>query len=226
MELKRPKHIEEILVTREYHRLIGRNSGKAVALISGGIDSTVAMMLAKSSGLETVGLEFFYKGRPIQETTNVDKICELTKTALYKVAYPEPIRKHDSTILEIEKVGISESNALYYSIAAGFAHEMGLSYIIGGQILNDWLNIKSARSTPEHYETLNELLKGEYAPNHPTIIMPLIYLNKIEVVRIGQHLKAPLELTWSCPQSNETPCMTCVQCKEREEAFRIVNNER
>ena len=224
MELKRPKQIEEILFAKEYSRLIGKSFGRAVALLSGGIDSTVAMMLAKNSGLEVIGLEFFYEERPFNEATNVEKICELTNTDLYRVNYPEPVKQNNFKTSE-ERIGISESNALYYSIAAGFAHEKNLDYIIGGQILNDWANTQSVRSTPEHYENLNEILKREYSPNYPLIIMPLIYLNKIEVVRIGKHLKAPLELTWSCPRSNESPCMTCAQCNERKEAFRIVYNE-
>lgn len=225
MILNRPQYIKEILDSGQYNRLISKNHGGAVALLSGGVDSTVAMMLAKQSGLHVVGLEFFYQGRPSNETTNVEKICELTNTDLYRINYPEPIKRNNFNGTDIEKMMISESNALYYSIAAGFAHEKSLDYIIGGQILNDWSDTKSARSTPEHYEILNKILKREYAPQPPLIIMPLIYLNKIEVVRIGKHLKAPLELTWSCPRSNEVPCMGCAQCKEREEAFHIVYGE-
>ncbi len=225
MKLNRPRYIKEILDSGQYDRLISQDHGRAVALLSGGIDSTVAMMLAKQSGLEVVGLEFFYQGRPSNETTNVEKICELTNTGLYRVNYPEPIKRNNFNGTNAEKIEVSESNVLYYSIAAGFAHEKSLDYIIGGQILNDWFNTKSARSTPEHYENLNEILKREYAPNYPSIIMPLIYLNKVEVVRIGKHLKAPLKLTWSCPRSNEIPCMECAQCREREEAFRIVYGE-
>jgi len=224
MELDRPQHIKEILDGGQYDGLISQDQGRAVALLSGGIDSTVAMMLAKQSGLDVVGLEFFYQGRPPREATNVGKICELTNTDLYRVNYPEPVKRNNFKA-DAEKIGISESNVLYYSIAAGFAHKKNLDYIIGGQILNDWIGSKDPRAMPEHYYVLNELLKREYSFNPPQIIMPLIYLNKIEVVKIGKHLKAPLKLTWSCPRSNEVPCMECIQCKEKEEAFRIVYDE-
>ena len=226
MRVQRPKYIDDILLRREYTKLLRVSSGKAVVLLSGGIDSTVAMVLAKKSGLEVIGLEFSYDKRPAQETTNVDEICEITKTELYKVGYPTPLRKHPFNMQETEKIEIPESNSLYYSIAGGFAREMGLEYVIGGQILNDRVNSKNERSTPNHYKTLNELLKREYEPNHPRILMPLIYLNKIEVVRIGLSLGAPLDLTWSCPNNNTIPCGDCVQCLEREEAFRISDDSK
>ena len=225
MQIERPRYIEEILLSGEYHRLLGTNSGKAVALLSGGIDSTVAMILAKNSGLEVIGLEFFYKGRSTQEATNVDKICKLTKIDLYTVVYPTILKKHPKNKLEEERVEIFENNSLYYSIAGGFAKEKGLDYIIGGQILDDWFNTQDESGTPSHYETLNKLLIREYKPNHPTILVPLIYLSKVEVIRIGLSLRAPLDLTWSCLRSNKSPCGSCIQCVERDKAFRIINNE-
>lgn len=225
MTLKRPKYIDEILISRNYPKLIGKTSGKAITLISGGIDSTVAMVLAKSSGLEVIGLEFFYEGRPTKEITNAEKICKLTQTELYKVKYPTPIKVVSSSVRSNSKIDLSEANMLYYSIATAFAHKIGFNYIIGGQILNDWFNIKGTESTPDYYSTLNRVIKKEYPSNSPEIIMPLIYLNKTEVVRMGLDLKAPLNFTWSCPENDKKPCMKCVQCIEREEAFDIVNNE-
>ena len=219
MRIKRPKSIDNILHSGEYTELIGASSGKAVVLLSGGIDSTVALVLAKKSGLEVIGLEFSYEGRPSKETNMVDKICELTNTELYTVSYPAPVRKISS-----EKVEISESNTLYFSIAGGFAHANNIKYIIAGPILNDWINTQDERASPKHYKTLNELLKREYLQNPPKIITPLIYLNKVEVVRIGLSIGTPLHLTHSCPHSSESPCGKCAQCIEREEAFSKVNN--
>ena len=48
---------------------------------------------------------------------------------------------------------------------------------------------------------------------------PLIELSKMEIVKLGLQLKAPLELTWSCYQGGAVPCGSCDSCLLRAKGF-------
>ena len=51
------------------------------------------------------------------------------------------------------------------------------------------------------------------------IVTPVIEMKKSEIVRRGLALGAPLDLTWSCYQQEETACGVCDSCLLRLCAF-------
>ena len=51
------------------------------------------------------------------------------------------------------------------------------------------------------------------------IVTPVIHLRKSEIVQRGLELAAPLELTWSCYQSEDQACGRCDSCALRLRAF-------
>jgi len=77
---------------------------------------------------------------------------------------------------------------------------------------------------PEFYDSLVEVLrlgsKVGTAYNLPmSIEAPIITMSKVDIVRYGVELGAPLELTWSCYAGGERPCGTCDSCELREAGF-------
>ena len=52
-----------------------------------------------------------------------------------------------------------------------------------------------------------------------SIETPLIDLSRTEIVRLGNRLKTPFGLTWSCVSSGRTPCGACVGCATRNRGF-------
>lgn len=48
---------------------------------------------------------------------------------------------------------------------------------------------------------------------------PLIDLNRAEIIKLGQRLGTPFDMTWSCISSNDEPCGGCIGCATRMRGF-------
>lgn len=189
---------------------------RAVVLLSGGLDSTVALFLAIQRNIKVIGLEFSYQGRAENEKEATKAICHFANIPLYCIDYSSIFQSEEQLT---SSIALRESTMVYYSLAASFASTHKISHIIGGQIREDWERWKATQAHPNFYKRLNHLLSLEYGEEAPSILTPLINLYKHNVVKIGIAIKAPLELTWSCEKSGVEPCLQCFQCKERNEAF-------
>ena len=73
---------------------------------------------------------------------------------------------------------------------------------------------------PEYYAAFNRVIAAGTKPETQLeIVTPVIHLSKSEIVRRGQELGAPFELTWSCYQSEDVACGVCDSCALRLRAF-------
>ena len=57
------------------------------------------------------------------------------------------------------------------------------------------------------------------------LLRPFVNFGKEELVRKGNELGAPLQLTWSCYAGREKHCGKCGTCVERKEAFALAKVE-
>jgi 7-cyano-7-deazaguanine synthase len=48
---------------------------------------------------------------------------------------------------------------------------------------------------------------------------PIITMSKADIVRYGNDIGAPLELTWSCYAGLDRPCGACDSCELRAAGF-------
>lgn len=76
---------------------------------------------------------------------------------------------------------------------------------------------------PDYSREYVELCKHAFevaSPAKPiSIETPLIDLSRTEIVKLGNRLGTPFELTWSCISSNSEPCGGCVGCATRNRGF-------
>ncbi len=109
-------------------------------------------------------------------------------------------------------------NAHFLSAAVSWAEVIGARKIFIGAVEQDSSGYPDCR--PAYYRAFEGVIEAGTRPETEIEIeTPLIGLSKAEIIRQGLALRAPLELTWSCYQSSETPCGACDSCELRRRAF-------
>lgn len=211
---------------------VKENGEKSILLLSGGIDSAVALHWAVHKGYEVVALSFNYDLRPEQEKKAAKKLVDNLNIKLIEV----PIQYMKEAIdLRMEGFSIPcavnapegfipSRNLVFYSIAAYYAEIYGCKLIIGGHISVD--PIKFPDAAPNYFRTLERLInKGKHKRDESIIkiLLPLSKMTKMDVINLGNDLDVPFEWTWSCYSDGEQPCGKCSSCRKRDEAFFNLN---
>ena len=216
----------------------GKNQRKALAVCSGGLDSTIAAKVANADGYDVTLLHFKYRHRAeSKEEQAVQRVskalaCELivVETDLFRdvigssnlvsKAVEVNKQKEGESGAEFASEWVPARNLIFLSIAVGIAESKGYDFIILGN------NLEESGSYPDNemifINKLNEVLP--YATNlgkKVSILMPLGNLVKHEIVKKGLEVGAPIHLTWSCYEGGDTPCNSCGPDFMRRHAFRI-----
>ncbi len=209
-------------------------SKKAVVLLSGGLDSATTLFYSQAKGYQTHCLIFDYGQRHDKEILQAKKLARYTKSeyriikirlpwggsALLdkKVALPKN-RKHMSA--DIPVTYVPGRNIIFLSFAASFAETVGANAIFIGANAVDYSGYPDCR--PEFYQAfalaLKRGLKTGVSGQPIKIYTPLIRKTKAQIIRLGQKLKVPYELTWSCYAGGKTPCGVCDSCLIRAKGF-------
>jgi 7-cyano-7-deazaguanine synthase len=71
----------------------------------------------------------------------------------------------------------------------------------------------------EYIQLWNHLYAEGGRGRNITIETPLIDMSRTEIVKLGNRLDTPFELTWSCLSSSSEPCGACVGCATRNRGF-------
>ena len=124
------------------------------------------------------------------------------------------VERADLTREGIPSTYVPFRNAHFLSIAVSWGEVLGARKIFIGAVAEDSSGYPDCR--PEYYEAFNRVIAAGTKPETQlTIVTPVIHLRKSEIVRRGQELGAPLDLTWSCYQSEELACGVCDSCALR-----------
>ena len=202
---------------------------KAIVLLSGGIDSAVSLLWAKSNGWDVRPLTFHYFRRPPQEVVATHKLMELSGLSrLEEVDLPflrevDDLKKKgiENEILRESPEGyIPARNMVFYALAAYYAEPAGARWVIGGHNGSDPEMFPD--SSPKFFNFVNSMYRiGLWSwPKFPLqILLPLSGKSKVEVVRLGRELGVPFEHTWSCYWDGDVHCGVCTSCRERRAAF-------
>ncbi len=203
---------------------------RALVLLSGGLDSAVSLYWALREGWSVRPLTFHYHERPNREKEATVSLVSLSgcQESLLEVSLPFLMELEDLRENGLENLSLQDApgayvparNLIFYATAAHYGEILGAQWLVGGHNGADGEIFPDA--TPEFFGGLNRLLKmGLLATSGSQlqIVNPLEGRTKAEVLRLGQELDVPFEVTWSCHYDRADPCGTCASCREREEAF-------
>ena len=206
-----------------------KTSADAIVLLSGGIDSAVALYWALKVGhLNVQTLTFDYYRRSRKEITASKKISRFTGCANTTLRldflreiddWKDKSAKKNSRLKGAELAYIPARNVIFYGIAASIAEPRDCRYIVGGHNRDDVATFPD--SSPAFFRRFNALTSvGLFSGARTSrVILPLSKLRKSAVVKLGKSLGVPFGLTWSCYYDGDSPCGTCHACCLREFAF-------
>lgn len=213
---------------------------KAVVLLSGGIDSTTTLAIARDEGLACYALSFDYNQRhrvELEAAANVAKalgvidhrIVNIDLRAFGGSALTDDIDVPKDRPPEVMNEGIPITyvparNTIFLSFALAYAEVLSAPDIFIGVNAIDYSGYPDCR--PQYikaFETMSNLAtKMGVEGQRITIHTPLIDLTKAQIIKRGMDLGVDYSLTFSCydPQSNDEPCEHCDSCLLRAEGFR------
>jgi len=203
---------------------------KCIVLLSGGIDSTTTLYLAKKQRYQCQALIFDYGQRHIREIRSAVRIAKAAKIPYQIIKIKLPWK--GSSLLD-RRIGISGHreigksipstyvpgrNTIFLSFAISYAESIGADAIFIGANAIDYSGYPDCR--PQYYKAFRKLIQKGTKAKKIKIITPLIKMTKSQIIRLGLKLGAPLDLTWSCYKGGKKPCGVCDSCKLREKGFR------
>jgi 7-cyano-7-deazaguanine synthase len=221
-----------------YHDAVepdGVQTELAVCLVSGGMDSCVTAAIAERDVAELAFLHVSYgqrtEGRERRAFEALADHYRVDKRLVVSLAHLAQIGGSSLTDPEIEitqpnlhSQSIPTSyvpfrNAHLLSVATSWAEVIGARHIYIGAVAEDSSGYPDCR--PEFYDAFERAIElGTKPSTSIQIRTPVINMKKSDIVRLGQDLQAPLQLTWSCYARSDSACGQCDSCALRLRAFR------
>lgn len=215
---------------------------KVMVLSSGGIDSTTCLGMAveKYGSEQVIALSISYGQKHEKELRasadvaafyGVEHIClDLARIFEYsdcsllqhssqeipEETYAEQLKKTQGKPVTTY---VPFRNGLFLSSAASLALSKDCSVIYYGAHADDAAGSAYPDCSSAFHQAISEAIRLG-SGNQLRVEAPFVQMTKAEVVKIGLELKVPYELTWSCYEGREKPCMVCGTCLDRAEAFR------
>lgn len=208
---------------------------KAVILVSGGLDSTTVLAIARSQGYACYTISFDYGQRHRAELLAASRTATLLGSVQHKVVSLDlrsiggsALTDDSLAVPEAETVGIPVTyvparNTVFLSIALGWAEVLGANDIFIGVNAVDFSGYPDCR--PEYiqaYETMANLATRAGVEGQALRIQaPLMNMSKAEIVKLGLTLGIDYGTTVSCYQATEEglACGVCDSCRLRRIGF-------
>jgi 7-cyano-7-deazaguanine synthase len=213
---------------------------RAVVLLSGGLDSTTVLAIAKSQGFEIYALSFSYGQRHKWELEAATRVARATGVAQHRIATIDLRAFGGSALTDdisvpkgraIDEMShgipityVPARNTIFLSFALAWAEVLEASDIFIGVNALDYSGYPDCR--PEFIEAFERMANlatkaGVEGRQVLKIHTPLISLSKADIIRRGLELGVDYSFTSSCydPAPNGQPCGQCDSCLLRKKGF-------
>jgi len=218
----------------------GSGMKKAVCLLSGGLDSSTCLALARREGYACYALSFDYGQRHGIELEAAARVAANVGVERHlvariglnlfggsaltgNIAVPKA-RSAEEMVRGIPVTYVPARNTIFLSFALAWAEVLESSDIFIGVNALDYSGYPDCR--PEYLEAYQRMANlatkaGVEGRTRLTIHAPLMHLNKAQIVKLAQELGLDFALTHSCydPGPDGRPCGQCDACLLRRKGF-------
>ncbi len=216
----------------------------AVCLLSGGLDSTTCLAIARQAGFDCYCLSFDYGQRHRIELAAAARVAASLGAKEHRTAVIDlrvfggsaltssidVPKDRDEKIIgsEIPITYVPARNTIFLSFALAYAEVTGSSHIFLGVNAIDYSGYPDCR--PEFIAAFERMANlatkaGVEGRTRMCIETPLLHMGKAEIVRKAVELGVDLGLTYSCydPDANGRSCGRCDSCLLRRKGFEEAN---
>ena len=213
---------------------------RAVVLLSGGLDSTTTLAIARAEGYTCHALSFDYGQRHARELESARRVAQALEAADHRVLRLDlraiggsaltddiavPKGRSEAAIAEgIPITYVPARNTIFLAHALGWAEVLGAQDLFIGVNALDYSGYPDCR--PEFIEAFERLANlatkaGVEGTSRFRVHTPLIALSKAQIVLRAWELGVDFALTWSCyePGAEGRPCGACDSCLLRAKGF-------
>lgn len=194
---------------------------RAVVLLSGGLDSAVALAATAAEGFACIALLVDYG----QRNCSREMTCARTQAGRvhaevmpvvvsFSVAAGDPLSQRGGAGVSAHYV--PGRNGVLMALALSVAEARGASRVVIGATAEDLAGFPDCR--PSYVDAWRALAREGMA-RAPEIVAPLGALTKADVIRLGLSLGVDLAATWSCYGAGPSPCGVCGACVIRARGF-------
>lgn len=212
---------------------------KAVILLSGGLDSTTTLAIAKSQGFNCFALSFDYGQKQKSELDAAAKVAKEFNASEHRVMKISLSDIGGSALTdenidvpdfvqsdEIPITYVPARNTIFLSYALAWAEVLDCQNIFIGVNALDYSGYPDCRQEYiDAFEIMANLATKQGVEGQKiTIQTPLINLNKAQIIQQGIALGIDYAKTTSCYQANEKgeACGVCDACEYRKLGFQAV----
>jgi 7-cyano-7-deazaguanine synthase len=215
-------------------------SRNAVVLLSGGLDSTTVLAIAKAEGYRPHALSFQYGQRHAVELSAARAVAQRLGAVEHVVATIDlrvfggsaltadvEVPKHDDAQQigeEIPSTYVPARNTVFLSFALAWAETLNANDIFIGVNALDYSGYPDCR--PEYIEAFERMAslataQGVTSGEGVRIHAPLIALSKAQIIQRGKELGVDYSITHSCydPSPDGASCQRCDSCLLRAKGF-------
>lgn len=215
--------------------MVASNKPKAVILLSGGLDSTTVLAIAKSQGYDSYCLSLDYHQRHNVELLAAKRVAAALGAIEHKTVQLDlslfggsALTDNAIAVPEHETKGIPVTyvparNTIMLSLALAWAEVLQARDIFIGVNALDYSGYPDCRTeyVKAFQQMANLATKAAVEGQTITVHAPLIDMTKADIIRAGDALGVDYGLTVSCYQANQqgVACGVCDSCRFRKAGF-------
>ena len=216
-------------------------SEKAVVLLSGGLDSTTTLAIARDEGYDIYAMSFRYGQRHTVELQCAERVAKALDVTQHTVVDIDlrtfgssaltadiEVPKDRSDVEMTDNIPITyvpARNTIFLSYALAWSEVLGADTIFIGANAIDYSGYPDCR--PEYIEAYQAMANlatqaGVEGKTQLAIRAPLMDKTKAEIIQIGTTLGVDYGLTLSCydPDAEGSACGGCDSCLLRKKGFK------